>query len=135
MFIVVIAIVGNWDTKLQALIKATRDLSQPENSPVCNSIVFALFEQKYDVYSVENILNRSYPRFASTTTTTTAHTILSILFWPIFLSVYIFVHMLCHSGILLHSHCVKSDVGLIGKKDTLRAMTRLKYIFKMIDKN
>ena len=48
LFRPVVAIVANLDTT-QVLIKATGDLSQPGNSPVCSSIVFALFEQKYDV--------------------------------------------------------------------------------------
>ena len=43
----VVAIVANWDTP-PAFVKATGDLFQPRNSPVCNSIVFALFEQKYN---------------------------------------------------------------------------------------
>src|SRR6218665_272786 len=50
-------------------VKATRNLSQPWRSPVCNSIVFVLFEHKM-MSSDENLLNRSYPRVASTTTTT-----------------------------------------------------------------
>ena len=46
--ILVVAIVANWDTA-RVFIKATTDLSQPGNSSLCNFIVFALFEQKYDV--------------------------------------------------------------------------------------
>jgi len=42
----VVAIVINWDTT-PVFVKATGDLSQPGRSPVCNYIVFALFEQKY----------------------------------------------------------------------------------------
>src|SRR6218665_3435226 len=42
-------------------------------SSVCNSIVFALFQQHaLKISSVENFLNQSYSRFASTITTTTA---------------------------------------------------------------
>jgi len=44
----VVAIVANRDTT-RVFIKATGDLSQPGLSPVCSSIVFALFQQKYDV--------------------------------------------------------------------------------------
>jgi len=40
--------VANWDTT-PVFVKATGGLLQPGRSPVCNSIVFALFEEKYDV--------------------------------------------------------------------------------------
>src|SRR6218665_453701 len=66
----VVAIVANWDTP-PVFVKTTGDLSQPRNSPVCNSIVFTLFKKNM-VSSVGNFLNRSCPQFASTTTTTTA---------------------------------------------------------------
>jgi len=42
----VVAIVANWDTT-QFLIKTTGDLSQPGNSPLCNSIVFAIIPDLY----------------------------------------------------------------------------------------
>ena len=67
----VVVNVAHWDTT-PVCVKATGNLSQPGRSPVSNSIVFALFEQKYVAYRVENFVIRSYPRFASTTTTTTA---------------------------------------------------------------
>ena len=46
--ITVVAIVANWDST-RVFLKATGGLSQPGNSPVYNSIVFALFQQKYVV--------------------------------------------------------------------------------------
>ena len=67
----VVVIAANWDTA-RVFIKATGDLSQPGNSPVCNSIVFTCIIRKNMMSSVENFLNRRYPRFVSTTTTTTA---------------------------------------------------------------
>jgi len=71
LFMKVIENVANWDTT-PVFVKATGDLSQLRWSPVCNSNVFTLFEQNM-MFSVENFLNHSYARFASTTTTTTAH--------------------------------------------------------------
>jgi len=42
----VVVNVANWDTT-PVFVKATGDMSQHGRSPVSNSIVFALFEQKY----------------------------------------------------------------------------------------
>jgi len=65
-----IVIVANWDTT-QVLIKATGDPSQPGILQFAIPL-FSHYSNKNMMSRVENILNRSYPRFASTTTTTTA---------------------------------------------------------------
>ena len=66
----IVAIVANWDTT-QVLIKQSGTCPNREISQFAIPL-FSHYSKKNMMANAENILNRSYPRFASTTTTTTA---------------------------------------------------------------